>query len=195
MKLVILDRDGTIGEQPTEYGDAAHPWQPLPGALEAIARLNHDGWHVVVASNQSGLGRGVYEMAAVNSMHARMHKLMAVVGARVDALFFCPHAPDEACRCRKPKSGLLDQIGERYGIELLGVPAVGDSVDDLIAAVAAGCEPHLVLTGEAAQFRGHALPPSFPPDTRVHEDLSAFAQYLSERGVAVDAPAIALSQP
>ena len=187
MKLVILDRDGTIGEQPAEYGDSAHPWQPLPGALEAIARLNHDGWHVVIASNQSGLGRGVYEMAAVNSMHAHMHKLLAVVGARVDALFFCPHAPDEACRCRKPKSGLFDQIGERFGIELHGVPAVGDSVDDLIAAAAVGCEPHLVLTGEAAQWRGHDLPATFPPDTRVHEDLAAFAQYLSERDLAARA--------
>ncbi len=194
MKLVILDRDGTIGEQRAEYGDSDHPWQPLPGALEAIARLNHDGWHVVVASNQSGLGRGVYEMAAVNAMHARMHKLLAVVGARVDALFFCPHAPDETCRCRKPQSGLFDQIGERFGIELRSVPAVGDSVDDLIAAAAAGCEPHLVLTGEAAQFRGHVLPASFPAGTRVHEDLAAFALYLSERSRSADVAAHAPSR-
>lgn len=187
MKLVILDRDGTIGEQPAEYGDSAHSWQPLPGALEAIARLNHDGWHVVVASNQSGLGRGVYEMAAVNSLHTRMHKLLAAVGARVDALFFCPHAPDEACRCRKPEPGLFDQIGERFGIELQGVPAVGDSVDDLIAAAAAGCEPHLVLTGEGMQYRERDLPPAFPRGTRVHEDLAAFAQYLSDRDVAANA--------
>ncbi len=187
MKLVILDRDGTIGAESAEYGDAADAWQPLPGALEAIARLNHDGWHVVVASNQSGLGRGVYEMAAVNSVHGRMHKLLAAVGARVDALFFCPHAPDEACRCRKPEPGLLEQIGERYGVELHGVPAVGDSGDDLIAAVAAGCEPHLVLTGEGAQYRGRELPASFPRNVVVHQDLLAFAQYLIDRGAAAKA--------
>lgn len=181
MKLVILDRDGTIGLESAEFGDAVQDWQPLPGALEAIARLNHSGWHVVIAANQGGLGRGLYEMATVNALQARMAKLLAGVGGRVDALFFCPHAPDEACRCRKPESGLFEQIGERYGVELRGTPAVGDSVDDLVAAVAAGCEPHLVLTGRGAQYRDRPLPESFPSGTRVHEDLAAFAEYLGAR--------------
>lgn len=184
MKLVILDRDGTIGEERAEHGDPMQVWQPLPGALEAIAKLNHDGWHVVVASNQGGLGRGVYEMAVLNTLQTRMYKLLAAVGARVDALFFCPHAPDENCQCRKPGSGLFAQIGERYGIELRGIPAVGDSVDDVLAAVAAGCEPHLVLTGQGAQYRGQNLPAAFPQGTRVHADLAAFADYLGSRGLA-----------
>jgi len=181
MKLVIMDRDGTIGEEGADHGDTAQSWQPLPGALEAIARLNHDGWHVVVASNQAGLGGGVYEMATLNTLQARMYKQLAAVGARVDALFFCPHASDESCHCRKPESGLFEQIGERYGIELHGMPAVGDAVEDMVAAVSAGCEPHLVLTGLGAQYRGRELPVTFPRGTRVHEDLAAFAHYLSDR--------------
>lgn len=185
VKLVILDRDGTIGEEGGDRLDADDSWQPLPGALEAIARLNHGGWHVVIAANQGGLGRGVYEMAAVNALQARVNKLLAKVGAKVDAVFFCPHAPDEACHCRKPQPGLFEQIGERFGIDLRGTPAVGDSVDDLLAAAATGCEPHLVLTGQGAQFRGRALPASFPAHTRVHEDLATFAEYLLTRDVPV----------
>lgn len=181
LKLVILDRDGTIGEPCADQIDADFIWQPLPGALEAIARLNHGGWHVVIAANQGGLGRGVYEMAAVNALQGRMNKLLAAVGAKVDAVFFCPHGPDEACHCRKPQPGLFEQIGERFGIELRGTPAVGDSADDLVAAAATGCEPHLVLTGQGEQFRGRALPASFPVHTRVHDDLAAFAEYLLTR--------------
>lgn len=181
LKLVILDREGTIGQEWVGHMDAEHLWQPLPGALEAIAKLNHAGWHVVIATNQGGLGRGLYEMAVVNAQHTRMNKLLAAVGGRIDAVFFCPHAPDEGCRCRKPQTGLFDQIGERFGIELQGTPAVADSADDLVAAAATGCEPHLVLTGQGLQYRGMPLPSTFPPGTRVHEDLAAFAEYLSER--------------
>ncbi len=181
MKLVILDRDGTIGETSAAQGDLSSDWQPLPGALQAIARLNHGGWHVVIASNEGGLGRGVYEMARVNDLQLRMYKLLAAVGARVDAMFFCPHAPDEACHCRKPAAGLFIQIAERYGVELKGIPAVGDSLDDVLAAATAGCTPHLVLTGEGAQYRGSPLPSTFPPGVVVHESLAAFAQHLDAR--------------
>jgi len=181
MKLVILDRDGTIGEECGEQIDADRPWQPLPGALQAIARLNHSGWHVVIAANQDGLGRGVYEMAVVNAQQTRMHQLLATVGARIDAVFFCPHAPGDACHCRKPQPGLFEQIGERFGVELQGTPAVGDALDDLVAAAAAGCEPHLVLTGQGAHYRDGALPALFPPGTRVHHDLAAFAEFLINR--------------
>lgn len=181
MKLVILDRDGTINADSDEYIKSEAEWQPLPGALEAIARLNHAGWHVVVASNQSGLGRGLFDVAALNAMHAKMHRLLAAVGGRVDAIFYCPHAPDQACRCRKPLPGLFEQIGERYGVSLAGVPAVGDSARDLIAAAAVGCAPHLVLTGKAEKLRGQPLPPGFPAGTRVHEDLLAFADDLIHR--------------
>ena len=181
MKIVILDRDGTINEDSADYIKSPAEWQPLPGALEAIARLNHAGWHVVVASNQSGLGRGLFDVATLNAMHAKMHTMLAAVGARVDAVFYCPHAPEENCHCRKPEPGLFEQIGERYGIELDGLPAVGDPARDVTAAVAAGCEPHLVLTGKVAAYRGIALPESFPAHTRVHEDLAAFAEFLTLR--------------
>ena len=182
MKLVILDRDGTINEESAAFVDSSEAWQPLPGALEAIARLNHAGWHVVVASNQSGLGRGLYEVAMLNAIQARMHKLLAAAGGRLDAIFYCPHAPDEACHCRKPEPGLFEQIGERFGMELHGTPNVGDSLDDLLAGAAVGCESHLVLTGRGAVYRGRELPPEFPAGTRVHDDLAAFAAYLVDRG-------------
>jgi len=178
MRLVILDRDGTINADSAEFVKSPSEWQPLPGALEAIARLNHAGWHVVVATNQSGLGRGLFDMASLNAMHAKMHSMLAAVGGRVDGVFYCPHAPDEGCRCRKPEPGLFEQIAERYGIELEGVPAVGDSQRDLVAAVTAGCEPHLVLTGKAAAYRDLPLPEGYPATTVVHQDLAAFADYL-----------------
>ncbi len=178
-KLVILDRDGTINHDSDEYVKSAQEWTPMPGALEAIARLNHAGWHVVVASNQSGLGRGLFDVAALNAMHAKMHKMLSAVGGRVDAVFFCPHSPDENCSCRKPASGLFEQIGERYGMDLKGVPAVGDHLRDLQAATAVGCAPHLVLTGKGVLHRDQtSLPSDFPADTQVHEDLSSFVDWL-----------------
>ncbi|HEY0202220.1 MAG TPA: HAD-IIIA family hydrolase, partial [Burkholderiaceae bacterium] len=120
MKLVILDRDGTINQNSEEYVTCADDWLPVPGALEAIARLNQAGFTVVIASNQSGLGRGLFDVAALNAMHTKMHKLLAAVGGRVDAIFYCPHGPEEACTCRKPLPGLLQQIGARYGVPLAG---------------------------------------------------------------------------
>lgn len=186
MKLVILDRDGTINEDSSEFIKSEAEWKPLPGALEAIAKLNHAGWHVVVASNQSGLGRGLFDVAALNVMHAKMHKLLALVGGRVEAVFYCPHAPDQTCRCRKPLPGLFEQIGERYGVALKGVPTVGDSARDIIAGAAVGCEPHLVLTGKGEALRGQPLPDHFPVGTRVHENLLAFADYLVARDTARD---------
>jgi len=181
MKLVILDRDGTINEDSADYVKSPEEWTPLPGALEAIARLNHSGWHVVIASNQSGLGRGLFDVSTLNAMHAKMHGLLADVGARIDAVFYCPHAPDAACHCRKPEPGLLEQIGERYGIDLHGVPMVGDTVIDLLGAVTVGCEPHLVLTGKGALYQGRTLPDNFPKETRMHADLAAFADFLIAR--------------
>jgi len=186
MKLVILDRDGTINEDSSEFIKSEAEWKPLPGALEAIAKLNHAGWHVVVASNQSGLGRGLFDVAALNVMHAKMHKLLALAGGRVEAVFYCPHAPDQTCRCRKPLPGLFEQIGERYGVSLKGVPTVGDSARDLVAGAVVGCEPHLVLTGKGEALRGQPLPDQFPAGTRVHENLLAFADYLVARDTVRD---------
>ena len=184
MKLVILDRDGTINEDSADYVKTVDEWTPLPGALDAIARLNHAGWHVVVASNQSGLGRGLFDVSTLNAMHAKMHNLLAAAGGRVDAVFYCPHGPDEVCRCRKPEPGLFEQIGERYGLDLRDVPVVGDSARDVLAGAAAGCEPHLVLTGKGAAYQGRSLPDTFPKGTRVHADLAAFADFLIARATA-----------
>ena len=178
MKLCILDRDGTINEDSEEFVKKPGEWRPLPGSLEAIAKLNHAGWHVVVVTNQSGLGRGLFDMGALNAMHAKMHSLLAAVGGRIDAVFYCPHAPEDNCQCRKPLPGLFEQIAERYGVDLKGMPTVGDSMRDLVAGAAVGCKPHLVLTGKSAMYRGMALPEGFPPDTLVHDDLLAFAHYM-----------------
>lgn len=181
LKLVILDRDGTINADRDDFVKSADEWIPLPGALEAIARLNRAGWHAVIASNQSGLGRGLFDMGALNAMHAKMNGLLAEVGGRIDAIFFCPHVPFELCRCRKPLPGLFEQIGERLGMELTGVPAVGDSLRDLEAASAVGAQPHLVRTGKGAKTEQTK---ALPAGTIVHDDLSAFADFLINKDKA-----------
>ena len=182
-KLVVLDRDGTINEDRDDYVKSADEWEPLPGALEALARLNHAGWHTVVATNQSGLGRGLFDMAALNAMHLKMNSLLQQQGGRIDAVFFCPHTPLDACRCRKPLPGLFEQIGERYGIDLTQVPMVGDSLTDLLAGVAAGCQPHFVRTGKGGRLGDEHLPELLRkvPGTQVHADLAAFAEALIQR--------------
>ena len=177
-KLVILDRDGTINQDSDDYIKSPEEWIPLPGALEAIARLNHAGWQVVVASNQSGLGRGLFDMATLNAMHAKMNKHLSAVGGRIDAVFFCPHGPEDKCQCRKPLPGLFEQIGERLGMDLNGTHVVGDSLRDLLAGVAVGCTPHLVHTGKGAAFQGHPLPTTFPSHTQTHADLAGFVDWL-----------------
>ena len=177
-KLVILDRDGTINQDSDDYVKSADEWLALPDALEAIARLNHAGWRVVVASNQSGLGRGLFDVAALNAMHAKMHKLLAAAGGRIDAVFYCPHSPEEICNCRKPLPGLFEQIGERYGMDLTGVHAVGDSLRDLQAGAAVGCATHLVYTGKGETLKGKVLPADFPQGTMAHQNLGAFVDWL-----------------
>jgi len=180
MKLVILDRDGTINEDRDDFVKSADEWVPLPGSLEAIARLNHAGWHTVIATNQSGLARGLFDMAALNAIHTRMNRELAAYGGRIDAVFFCPHGPDDGCTCRKPLPGLFTRIAERYGIALAKTPTVGDSLRDIQAGAAAGGIPHLVRTGKAAGLddAGLAAVCGQVPGTRVHADLAAFAQNL-----------------
>ncbi len=186
IKLVILDRDGTINRASDESVKSPDEWHPLPGALEAISRLNHAGFHVVLATNQSGLGRGLFDMAALNAVHAHMIKSLAAVGGRIDAIFYCPHAPDEGCACRKPAPGLLQQIEERYGVSLKGVPYVGDSLRDMQAALMAQCAPHLVLTGRHADVQGEPLPACFPAQTRIHADLAEFVDHLLGQAATAD---------
>ena len=184
MKLLILDRDGTLNIPRDDFITTPDEWVPLPGALEAVARLNHAGWKVVLASNQPAIGRGLMDVSVLNAIHAKMSKALAALGGRVEAVFFCPHVADDHCDCRKPGPGLLVQIGERFATPLKGVPMVGDSLWDVQAAAAAGCQPHLVLTGNSEHLRDMPLPPDLPPGTRVHQDLAAFAQaLLADEGV------------
>src|SRR5450631_1623901 len=151
MKLIILDRDGVINHDSAEYIKSPDEWKPIPCSLEAIARLNQDGYHVVVATNQSGIGRGLFEVATLNAIHDKMHKALGHVGGRIDAVFFCPHAQDAGCNCRKPKPGLLEDIAHRFNTELTGVPVIGDSLRDLQAAAAVDAQAILVLTGKGRQ--------------------------------------------
>ena len=183
MKLVILDRDGTLNHDSDEHIKSPEEWQALPGALEAVGRLNHAGYHVILATNQSGLGRGLIDVASLNAIHKRMMKQLAAVGGRIDAIFYCPHTPEDTCTCRKPLPGLLEQVADRFGVDIKGVPFVGDSLRDMQAAVAAGCAPHLVLTGNSESLRGSGLPPTFPAGTHMHLDLNAFVDALLKKTV------------
>lgn len=182
-RLIVLGRDGILNVYREDHVKEPHEWQPIPGALEAVARLNQHGWHVVVATNQSGIGRGLFDMASLNAVHAQMMKLLAAQGGRIDAVFFCPHAPEESCDCRKPLPGMLHDIARRYGVDLRHVPLVGDTLRDLLTAQAAGCEPHLVLSGRAAALGDAELAQIVAqvPTARVHADLAAFADDLLRR--------------
>ena len=128
MKLVILDRDGVINYDSEHFIKSVAEWKALPGSPEAIAKLTQAGYRVVVATNQSGIGRGLFDMDTLNAMHEKMHKHLAAVGGRIDAIFFCPHTADEACGCRKPKPGMFERIAQVYNIDLEGVPTIGDSL-------------------------------------------------------------------
>lgn len=189
MKLIILGRDGILNEYRDDHVKAPAEWVPIPGALEAVSRLNHAGWHAVVATNQAGIGRGMIDMASVNLIHAHMNKLMQAQGARLDAVFFCPHTPEEQCDCRKPLPGMMLEIGERYGVDLDHVPVAADTLRDLQAAHAAGCEPHLVRTGRAAHLDDAVVEQwcKQVPGVRVHADLSAMAEQLIARDQRVPA--------
>ena len=174
-KLLVLDRDGVINVDSAQFIKSPDEWRPIPGSLEAIARLNHAGFRVVVATNQSGIGRGLFDMATLNAIHEKMHKALGLAGGRIDALFYCPHAADAMCECRKPKIGMLAEIGHRFGIEMAGVPCIGDSLRDLQAAEAVGAQPMLVLTGKGEKTLRDG---NFPKNTVIFPDLAFAASAL-----------------
>ena len=176
MKLVILDRDGVINHDSDQYIKSPEEWKPIPGSLTAIARLNQAGYRVVVATNQSGIGRGLFETDTMIAIHDKMFKALAQVGGHIDAIFFCPHTNDDNCECRKPKPGMFREIAARFNADLAGVPAIGDSLRDLQAAAAAGAQPVLVLTGKGRKI---ADDPALPPDTLVFPDLAAAAAHIA----------------
>lgn len=177
MKLIILDRDGVINEDSDEYIKSPDEWIPIAGSLEAIARLNRAGYRVVVASNQSGLARGLFDYDDLSQMHEKLHRSLANVGGRVEAIFFCPHGPEDQCRCRKPKPGLFEEIAQRLHLDLAGVPAVGDSLRDLEAAQAVGAAPVLVRTGKGrgTEQKGKGL-----EGIPIYDDLAAYVSVLLE---------------
>jgi D-glycero-D-manno-heptose 1,7-bisphosphate phosphatase len=175
MKLIILDRDGVINFDSDAYIKSPDEWKPIPGSLEAIARLNQAGYHVVVATNQSGIGRGLFEMATLNAIHEKMHRALAGVGGRIDAVFFCPHAQDADCRCRKPKPGLFEEIASRLNVSMQGVPSVGDALRDLQATAAVGGRPILVLTGKGGKTQAAG---GLPEGTTVYADLAEAVKHL-----------------
>ena len=176
MKLIVLDRDGVINVDSEQFIKSPDEWKPIPGSLEAIARLNESGWRVVVASNQSGVGRGLFDMDTLNAINEKMTKAIGQAGGRLDAIFFCPHLADSTCDCRKPRPGMFLQIAERFNVDMRGVPVVGDSLRDLQAGVAVGCQPYLVLTGKGAKTQAD---PALPEGTLVFPDLAAVAAQLT----------------
>lgn len=179
-KMIILDRDGVINFDSPDYIKSEEEWLPIPGSLEAISRLNANDFTVVVATNQSGVARGLYDLATLERIHQKMHRALADFGGKIDNIFFCPHAPKDNCLCRKPSPGLFYQIAEAYNIDFNNVivPAIGDSLRDLQAAQAVGCLPILTLTGKGAET---AVKLTDNPDLKyidIFSDLNAAVEVL-----------------
>jgi len=172
MKLLMLDRDGVINQDSDQYIKSPEEWKPIKGSIEAIARLTQSGWRIVVATNQSGIARGLFDMSMLNAIHDAMHKAVVQAGGRIEAVFFCPHTADSNCECRKPLPGMLQEIERRMNLSIAGMPFVGDSLRDLQAATAAGARPVLVLTGKGAKTREAG---GLPEGTEIFADLAAFA--------------------
>jgi D-glycero-D-manno-heptose 1,7-bisphosphate phosphatase len=175
VKLVILDRDGVINHDSDQYIKSPAEWRPIAGSIEAIARLHQGGYRIAVATNQSGIGRGLFDMATLNAINDKMMEMVFRQGGRIDALFFCPHTAAEACGCRKPRTGMFEEIASRFHTELKGVPVVGDSLKDLQAAEAVGAQPILVLTGKGPRTQADG---ALPRRTLVFADLADAARHL-----------------
>lgn len=175
MKLAILDRDGVINFDSAQFIKSPAEWRPIPGSIEAIARLNQNGYRVAVATNQSGIGRGLFDMATLNAINDKMMELVFRQGGRIDALFFCPHTAEENCNCRKPRTGMFEEIALRFHADLKGVPCIGDGLRDLEAADAVGAQPMLVLTGKGKKTQAEGR---LPKKTLVFDDLSDAVRHL-----------------
>lgn len=175
MKLVILDRDGVINYDSPHFIKSPEEWKPIPGSLEAIALLNQSGFRVALATNQSGIGRGLFDMTTLNAIHDKMTRALAQVGGRIDALFYCPHSAEANCSCRKPKSGMIEEIGRRFAIDLNTVYSVGDSLRDLQASSALGAQSILVRTGKGERTLAEG---NLPEGTWICADLAEAAQRI-----------------
>lgn len=179
MKLVILDRDGVINFDSAQFIKSPAEWKPIPGSLEAIARLSQAGYRVVVATNQSGVGRGLFDMDTLNAIHEKMHKAVFTAGGRIDAIFYCPHPADSDCDCRKPKAGMFKRIAETLNVDLKGVPAVGDSLRDLQACSLVGCQPVVVRTGKGEKTLADG---NLPEGTLEFADLAGVVAWVLGKG-------------
>lgn len=177
MKLIILDRDGVINYDSDAFIKTPDEWKPIPGSLEAIAHLTQAGYRVVIATNQSGISRGLLDMVTLNAINDKMCKAVNQVGGRIDAMFFCPHASSDKCNCRKPATGMFKEISDRFGLELNGVPAIGDSLRDLQAAAEVGAIPILVLSGKGKKTKTKG---GLPENTRIFPNLSAAVDALTQ---------------
>ncbi len=186
--IVVLDRDGTLNDDRHSIIASPAEWQPIPGALEAVARLNQAGFKVVIATNQSGLGRGLFDMATMNAVHDKMHRLLAQEGARVEAVFFCPHTREDDCGCRKPKSGLFEKISQRFSVQPSQMVVAGNTVRHVEAGASVGASTHLILTGKCAAYSLSHPPQGLPPSTQMHKNLSAFVDELLVRVSAREKP-------
>lgn len=177
IKLIILDRDGVINQDSDSFIKSPEEWEPIPGSLDAIARLYKAGYKIVIATNQSGIGRGLFDIITLNAIHQKMHAAVRAAGGVIDSIFFCPHAISDNCDCRKPRQGMFNAISKRYGVSLEGVPAIGDSLRDLQAGFLAGCKPILVMTGKGSLTNENG---GLPPETMIFDDLAKTADYLLE---------------
>jgi D-glycero-D-manno-heptose 1,7-bisphosphate phosphatase len=175
--LLILDRDGVINEDSPDFIKSPDEWIPIPGSIEAIARLNRAGFVVTVASNQSGLARGLFTAGTLASIHQKMLQQVADAGGEIAGIFICPHGPDDGCECRKPRPGLYRQVARAFARDLAGVPIIGDSLRDLEAAIAVGARPILVLTGKG---KATLAAGGLPDGAEVFPDLAAAAAALIE---------------
>ena len=181
MKLVILDRDGVINEDSDDYIKSVDEWQPIAGSLEAIAQLSQAGFTIAIASNQSGIGRGLFDYEALFAIHARLQRAVADLGGHIDLIEFCPEAPENATHMRKPGPGMLLDIAKRLQTSLDGVPFVGDTLTDVQAAKAAGARPIVVLSGKGERIK---MDPALK-DLEVFQDLATFATQWIARTVMV----------
>ncbi|MBD3647324.1 MAG: D-glycero-beta-D-manno-heptose 1,7-bisphosphate 7-phosphatase [Pseudomonadales bacterium] len=173
-KLVILDRDGVINHDSPDYIKSPDEWIPISGSIEAIARLSQAGYRIYLATNQAGVGRGLFSEETLHDIHDKLEQAVENAGGRIEAIFYCPHHPDDGCGCRKPAPGMLMDIAEHAGVDIRGQVYVGDSMKDIEAARAAGCKPVLVLTGNGAHTQR-----VLHGDVDIYDDLAAFAEHLS----------------
>lgn len=180
-KLVLLDRDGVINFDSDAYIKSPGEWQAIPGSLETIAKLNAVNIDVVVISNQSGIGRGLFTENTLHAIHKKMCQQLALLNGSIKDIFFCPHTPADACKCRKPNTGLLEAVENKYGISLKHVPFVGDSQKDLELAYKKKCLPILVKTGKGNDYFEHQFKSDpWQGNSLVFASLEAAGNYLIE---------------